>query len=75
MKRSTADRPGWLRVAEPLGDLALDVEMQPLLGLAGQEMHVAAHRPQEILGLEELAVFGAGEDALLDQLLDRCATR
>ncbi len=56
-------------VAEPLGDLALDVEMQPLLGLAGEEMHVAAHRPQEILGLEEFAVLGLGEDALVDQFL------
>ena len=42
---------GMAGVAEPLGDLALDVEMQPFLGLAGEEMHVAAHRPQEILGL------------------------
>ena len=42
---------GMAGIAEPLGDLALDVEMQPLLGLAGEEMHVAAHRPQEILGL------------------------
>ena len=56
-------------VAEPLGDLALDVEMQPFLGLAGQEMHVAAHRPQEVFGLAELVVFGAGEHALVDQLL------
>ena len=38
-------------VAQALGDLALDVEMQPFLGLAGEEMHVAAHRPQEVLGL------------------------
>ena len=60
---------GMAGVAEPFGDLALDVEMQPLLGLAGEEMHVAAHRPEEILGLQELVVFAAREDALLDQFL------
>ena len=60
---------GMAGVAEPLGDLALDVEMQPLLGLAGREMHVAAHRPEEILGLEELVVLGAGEDACRDELV------
>ena len=48
---------GMAGVAEPFGDLALDVEMQPLLGLAGEEMHVAAHRPEEILGLQEQLVF------------------
>ena len=44
---------GMRGVAEPHRDLALDVEGQPLLGAAGHEMHVAAHRPQEILGLPE----------------------
>ena len=60
---------GMAGVAEPLGDLALDVEMQPLLGLAGEEVHVAAHRPQEIFGLQELVVFVMREDALLGQLV------
>ncbi len=60
---------GMRRVAQPLRDLALDVEMQPLLRLAGEEVHVAAHRPQEILGLLEFAIFGLGEDAFLDQFL------
>src|SRR5690606_35039446 len=54
-------------IAEPFGNLALDVEMQPLLRLSGQEMHVAAHGPQEILRLAELQVFVAGENALVDQ--------
>ena len=62
---------GMAGVAEALGDLALDVEMQPLLGLAGEEMHVAAHRPQEILGLAEQSVFLVREDALLDEFLAR----
>ena len=63
MKRSTSDRPGWLGVAEPHRDLALDVEGQPLLGAAGEEMHVAAHRPEEILAAAEQLVFVAVEHA------------
>ena len=38
-------------------------------GAAGDEVHVAAHRPQEILAAAEQHVFGAVEHALLDQLL------
>ena len=62
-------QPGALRIAEPLRDAALDVERQALLGVAGDEMHVAAHRPQEILAAPEQPVFGAVEHALLDQFL------
>ena len=40
-------------VAEAAGHLALEVEGQPLLLAAGEEMQVAAHRPEEILGLAE----------------------
>ncbi len=40
-------------VAEAAGHLALDVEGQALLGAAGEEMQVTAHRPEEILGLAE----------------------
>ena len=40
-------------VAEPHRDLALDVERQPLLGAPGEEVHVAAHRPEEILAAAE----------------------
>ena len=50
---------GMLGVAEPHRDLALDVERQPLLGAAGDEMHVAAHRPEEILAAAEQLVFAA----------------
>ena len=64
-----ARQAGMAGVAEPLGDLALDVEMQPFLGLAGEEVHVAAHRPEEVLGLAEAVVFGAREDALGDEFL------
>ena len=36
-------------VAEPHRHAALDVEGEPLLGAAGHEVEVAAHRPQEIV--------------------------
>ena len=36
-------------VAEPFGDRALQIEAQALLGAPGEEMQVAAHRPQELL--------------------------
>ena len=58
-----------LGVAEPHGDLALDVERQPLLGAADEEMHVAAHRPEEILAAAEQLIFVLVEDAALDQLV------
>ena len=61
--------PGCVGVAEPHRDLALDVEGQALLGAAGDEMHVAAHRPEEILAAAEQAVFLAVEHAALDQFL------
>ena len=60
---------GMLCVAEPHGDLALDVERQPLLGPPHKEMHVAAHRPEEILACAEALVFLLVEYAALDQLI------
>ena len=60
---------GMLGIAEPHRDLALDVERQPLLGAAGEEMHVAAHRPEEILAAAEQLVFLLVEHAALDQLV------
>ena len=59
-----------LGVAEPHRDLALDVERQPLLGAAGEEMHVAADRPQEILAAAEQLELVLVEHAAVDQLLD-----
>ena len=58
-----------LGIAEPHRDLALDVEGQPLLGAAGEEVHVAAHRPQEIAAAAKPPVFARVIDAVLDQLL------
>src|SRR5690606_24592166 len=62
-------QPRMTGIAEPFGDITLNVEMQPFLGLAREEMHVAAHGPQEILGLAELQKLFPGEDALVDQFL------
>ena len=56
-------------VAEPHRDIALDVERQPFLGAAGDEMHVAADRPEKVLAAAEHAVFVAVEHAALDQFL------
>ena len=55
------------RVAESHRDLALDVEGQSFLGAAHHEMHMAAYRPEKILGAAELLVFLAIEHAPLDQ--------
>ena len=59
---------GMRGVVKPHRDLALDVEREPLLGAPHDEMHVAAHRPEEILGVAEHLVFRLIEDAALDQL-------
>ena len=58
-------------VAEAAGHLALEVEGQALLLAAGEEMQVAAHRPEEILGLAEEPHLAAREDAGLDQVVAR----
>ncbi len=63
--------PGALGVAQPRGEFALDVEGQPLLGAAGEVVEVAADRPQEILGADELAQLVRGQQALVDELGDR----
>ena len=60
---------GMRGIAEPDRDLALHVERQPLLGAAGEEMQVAAHRPQEIGAAAEGAVFLRVEHAALDQFV------
>ena len=60
---------GMRGVAEPDRDLALHVERQPLFGAAGEEMDVAADRPQEIGAAAEGAVFLRVEHAALQQLV------
>ena len=49
-------------------DLALIVEAEPLLGAAGEQVEVAAHRPEEALGAVELAELRGGQQAGLDQV-------
>ena len=60
---------GMRGVAEPHRDIALDVERQPLFGAAGEEVHVAADRPQKVFATAEHLVFVAVEHAALDQFL------
>src|SRR5262249_62076493 len=62
-------QPGMACVAEPHRDLALDVERQALLGAPGEEMHVAADRPEEVLAAAEASELLPVEYAVLDQLL------
>ena len=66
-----AEHAGCVGVAEARGQLGLEVEGQPLLGAAGEEVQVAAHGPEEILGALEAPELGAREDACLDQLVAR----
>ena len=56
---------GMLGVAESHRDLALDVERQPLFGATHEKVHVAAHRPEEVLAAPEQLVFLLVEDPLL----------
>ena len=63
---AAAARP--VLVAEPRGDLALQVERQAIVGAAGQIVDVAAHRGEEALGALEVARLLLGEHALGDQL-------
>lgn len=54
--------------AHPFGDLALQVEGQPILGTVRDGVEMAPHRPQEVLRAVELAIFVAAEQPGLDQL-------
>ncbi len=60
-------------VAEPHGDLALDIEGESFLGAPGDEMDVAAHRPEEILAPAEDRELLAVEYALFEQFIRLCA--
>ena len=59
---------GARRVAEALGDRPLQVEAQALLGAAGEEVQVAAHRPEEFLAAREQREFSRREQAGGDEL-------
>src|SRR5580692_13212121 len=60
---------GMFGVAKSDRDFALDVERQTLLGSAGEEVHVAANRPEKIFATPEHVVFVAVENAAIDQFL------
>src|SRR5258705_2303627 len=57
-------------VAESYGQFRLHVEGQPFLGTAGQIMQMAAHGPENGLGLLEGLVLLLGEDAVMDEIVD-----
>ena len=59
---------GARRIAEPLGERALQLEAQPLLGAAGEEVEVAAHRPEEFLAAREQREFAVREQPGGDEL-------
>jgi hypothetical protein len=58
-----------LGVAEPHRDIALDVERQALLGAAGEEMHVAADRPQKVFAAAEHLYSSRSNTPRFDQFL------
>ena len=60
---------GMRRISKPDGDLALDVERQPLFRTAREEMDIAADRPQEIRAAAEGAVFLRVEHAAFEQFI------
>ena len=68
MKRSTALKPAWPLIAEPLGHRLLHVEAEPLLGPVGEEVQLATHRPEEALAAAEAPIFVPVEHAGLDEL-------
>ena len=51
-----------------LGDARLILEAQPLLGAAGEQVQMAAHRPEEALGAIEAAELGGGQQPGADQV-------
>ena len=49
------------------------VEAEPVIATAGHEVEMAAHRPQEILALDEPVLLASGEQARLVKLADRAS--
>jgi len=61
-------QPAMFLIAETFGHFGLEIEGDALLGAAGEEVQLAAHRPEEILRLAEGLVFLLREDADLDEI-------
>ena len=59
---------GAVIIPHPRRDLALDVKGQPLLRALGNQMQMAAHRPEKILRLLELAQLARRQQPLVDEL-------
>ena len=50
-------------------DLALDIERQALFGATHKKVHVATHRPEEVLAGAKTLVFLLVKYAALDQFI------
>ena len=69
MKRSTAESPPRSENPRAIGDEALEIETQALLGPSSGEMQMAAHAPEEFLAALEQAQLLRGEQARPDKIL------
>ena len=61
---------GVIGIAHEAAELFLQIEGQPVLGAPGDIVKVAAHRPQEVLGLGEAGGLLGRQHAELDHLAD-----
>jgi hypothetical protein len=59
---------GMVLVSQPFGDLHLDVECHLVLSAIGDQVQVAAHRPEKPLGRVEGGEFLGAEHAEIDQV-------
>ena len=62
-------QPRMLLVAEAARELRLQVEGEPLLRAPGDEVQVAAHRPEEIRAAQEQRIFLPRQQPRIDQRL------
>ncbi len=65
-----AARAGVIAIAHADADLALAIEGQAILGAAGEEMEMAAHRPEEILRPRETLRLFRRQHFEIDELVD-----
>ena len=63
-----AAQPGAVGVAHAPADFALDIVGEAVLRPSRQVVQVAAHGPQEVLGLDEAPRVVRGQHALGDQV-------
>ncbi len=65
-----AARAGMIAIAHAAPDLALMIEGQAIFGAAGDEMEMAAHRPEEILRPRETLRLLRREHVEIDEFVD-----